>query len=161
LPRRAGAAPRRNRSTHVVGLHIAAGRLAMADDEQNLSPAAEAPWLVATRADAVPEGGAVVVQPPDGEPVAIFRHERRLSAVTNLCAHQNGPLGEGRAVDGCITCLWHCFQYRLADGCASPPFTEKLATYRLRLEGGQVLLHSRPNPPGTFVEPLALPESVA
>ncbi len=73
MPRRAGAAPRRNRSTHVVVLHIAAGRLALADDEQNLSPAAEAPWLVTTRADAVPEGGAVVVRPPDGEPVAIFR----------------------------------------------------------------------------------------
>ena len=64
-------------------------------------------------------------------------------------------------VDGCITCPWHGFQYRLADGCAPAPFTEKLATYRLRLEGMQVLLDPRPNPPGTFVEPLVLPEGVA
>jgi nitrite reductase/ring-hydroxylating ferredoxin subunit len=25
---------------------------------------------------------------------------------------QNGPLGEGRIVDGCITCPWHGYQYR-------------------------------------------------
>jgi nitrite reductase/ring-hydroxylating ferredoxin subunit len=86
----------------------------------------------------------------------ILRHEGRLSAVTNLCAHQNGPLGEGRVVDGCITCPWHGFQYRLEDGCAPPPFTEKLATYRLRLAGDTVLLDPRPNPPGTRVEPLAV-----
>jgi len=145
----------------LVALHIAAGLRARATDAQVLAAAAEPPWLIATSADAVPEGGAVVVHPPVGEPVAIFRHERRLSAVTNLCAHQNGPLGEGRVVDGCITCPWHGFQYRLADGCAPAPFTEKLATYRLRLEGSQVLLDPRPNPPGTFVEPLALPEGLA
>ena len=145
----------------LVALHIAAGLRARAADARSLPPAAEAPWLVATSVDAVPEGGAVVVHPPEGGPVAIFRHERRLSAVTNLCAHQNGPLGEGRVVDGCITCPWHGFQYRLEDGCAPAPFTEKLATYRLRLSGRQVLLDPRANPPGTFVEPLALPEGVA
>ena len=90
------------------------------------------------------------------DPVAIFRHEGRLSAVTNLCAHQNGPLGEGAVLDGCITCPWHGFQYRLADGCAPPPYTEKLATYRLKLEDGTVLLDPRPNPPGTYVEPLRI-----
>jgi nitrite reductase/ring-hydroxylating ferredoxin subunit/DMSO/TMAO reductase YedYZ heme-binding membrane subunit len=145
----------------LAALHLAAGLRARAGDARTLPAAVDAPWLVATSADAVPEGGAVVVHPPEGEPVAIFRHERRLSAVTNLCAHQNGPLGEGRVVDGCITCPWHGFQYRLADGCAPAPFTEKLATYRLRLEGMQVLLDPRPNPPGTFVEPLTLPEGVA
>ncbi len=143
------------------GLQIAAGLRARTTDAHVLAAAAEPPWLIATSADAVPEGGAVVVHPPAGEPVAIFRHEGRLSAVTNLCAHQNGPLGEGRVVDGCITCPWHGFQYRLADGCAPAPFTEKLATYRLRLEGLHVLLDPRPNPPGTFVEPLALPEGMA
>ena len=104
--------------------------------------------------EAIAEGRAVVVHAAEGKPVAIFRHEGRLSAVSNLCAHQNGPLGEGRVVEGCITCPWHGFQYRLADGCAPPPFTEKLATYRLRLADGWVELDPRPNPPGTFVEPL-------
>lgn len=117
-------------------------------------------WVQAGRADAVPEGRAVIVRPASGEPVAIFRHQGRLSAVTNLCAHQNGPLGEGRIVDGCITCPWHGFQYRPEDGCAPPPYTEKLATYNLRLDGPLLLLDPRPNPPGTRVEPLAVPAAM-
>jgi nitrite reductase/ring-hydroxylating ferredoxin subunit/DMSO/TMAO reductase YedYZ heme-binding membrane subunit len=140
-------------ATLLVTLHLlAARREALADAE--LAPAADAPWLRATRPEAIAEGRAVVVHPAAGEPVAIFRHQGRLSAVSNLCAHQNGPLGEGQVVDGCITCPWHGFQYRLADGCAPPPFTEKLATYRLRLADGWVELDPRPNPPGRFVEPL-------
>ena len=138
----------------LVLLHMAAARREAAADATLTPPAPEPPWVVATPAAAVPEGGAVVVRPPGGEKVAIFRHQGRLSAVTNLCAHQNGPLGEGRVVDGCITCPWHGFQYRLEDGCAPPPFTEKLATYRLRLEAGMVWLDPRPNPPGTRVEPV-------
>ncbi|NKC31449.1 Rieske 2Fe-2S domain-containing protein [Falsiroseomonas selenitidurans] len=138
----------------LVVLHLAA---AFRPAPAEAAPHAEAPWVLAGPADAIAEGRAVIVQPPGGEKVAIFRHQGRLSAVTNLCAHQNGPLGEGRVVDGCITCPWHGFQYRLEDGCAPPPYTEKLATYRLRLQEGQVLLDPRPNPPGTRVEPLVLP----
>jgi hypothetical protein len=37
-------------------------------------------------------------------------------------------LGEGKIVDGCITCPWHGYQYRPADGVAGP-FTER-ATFR-------------------------------
>ena len=75
---------------------------------------------------------------PSGERIAVFRDGRQIGALTNLCAHQNGPLGEGRIIDGCVTCPWHGYQYRLEDGCAPPPFTEKLVTYRVRFEGGIV-----------------------
>ena len=143
-------------ATLLAALHVAAARREAVADNAIAAAAPEPPWLVACAAEAVPEGEAVVVRPPEAEPVAIFRHEGRLSAVSNLCAHQNGPLGEGRVVGGCITCSWHGFQYRLEDGCAPPPYTEKLSTYRLRLVGGEVWLDPRPNPPGTRVEPLAV-----
>ncbi len=67
-----------------------------------------------------------IVCAPGGERIAVFRDGDEIGALTNLCAHQNGPLGEGRIVDGCVTCPWHGYQYRLADGCAPPPFAEKL-----------------------------------
>jgi nitrite reductase/ring-hydroxylating ferredoxin subunit/DMSO/TMAO reductase YedYZ heme-binding membrane subunit len=137
----------------VAALHLLAALRGRAGDAA--APASR--WVEAGLAAAVPEGRAVIVRPAGGEAVAIFRHEGRLSAVTNLCAHQNGPLGEGRIVDGCITCPWHGFQYRPEDGCAPPPYTEKLATYRLALLGDRLLLDTRPNPPGTHVEPLPVP----
>jgi nitrite reductase/ring-hydroxylating ferredoxin subunit/DMSO/TMAO reductase YedYZ heme-binding membrane subunit len=140
----------------VCGLHVAAALQEHSRDRDLASPSAEPPWLDAACAGDIAEDRAVVVRPADGEPVAIFRHAGRLSAVSGVCAHQNGPLGEGRVVDGCITCPWHGYQYRLEDGCSPPPYTERIATYRLKLDGSRVLLDPRPNPPGTHVAPLEL-----
>lgn len=91
--------------------------------------------------------------------MAVFRHQGLLSALSNACAHQNGPLGEGRVIDGCVTCPWHGFQYRLTDGRSPAPFTERVPTYRLRLDGAAVLVDPRPNPPGTPVAPVPVPEA--
>ena len=106
-------------------------------------------WLVVGEPRSIPEGAARVVKAPDGERIAVFRDGARIGAVSSLCAHQNGPIGEGRIVDGCIVCPWHGYQYRLEDGCAPPPFTEKLATFRVRLRRGVVEVDPRPLPPGT------------
>ena len=73
--------------------------------------------------------------------------------MSNVCRHQGGPLGEGRVVDGCITCPWHGYQYRPGDGCSPPPYTERIATYATRIEQGIVFVHRRPMPPGTAVAP--------
>ena len=141
----------------LLGLHLAAGRREARVDARTTPPAAAPPWVIAGRPEAIPEDRALVVRPPGGEKVAIFRHKGRLSAVSHLCAHQHGPLGEGQVMDGCITCPWHGYQYRLEDGCSPPPFTERIATYHLRLEDGWVWLDPRPNPPGTHVPALVLP----
>jgi len=106
-------------------------------------------WLTVGPPAAIPDKGARIVAIPGGERIAVFRDGNQIAAVTNLCAHQNGPLGEGRIIDGCITCPWHGYQYRLADGCAPPPFTEKLATFRVRLERGLIEVDPTPLPPGT------------
>jgi len=135
----------------VCGLHLAAGLR----ERRHARAAVLDGWVTVGPAGAIPDGRAVVVAVPGGE-VAVFRDGRRLSAVANLCAHQNGPLGEGRIIDGCIVCPWHGYQYRPEDGCSPPPFTERVATYRLRLEEGVVLLNPRPNPPGTVVAPVTL-----
>jgi DMSO/TMAO reductase YedYZ heme-binding membrane subunit/nitrite reductase/ring-hydroxylating ferredoxin subunit len=141
----------------LAGLHLAAGSRARQLDARRAAEDRETNWIVAAEdAFSIIDGRAIVVRPPGSEPIAIFRDGQRLSATTNLCAHQNGPLGEGRIVDGCITCPWHAYQYRMEDGCAPPPFTERIPTYRLRLAGKKLLLDPRPNPPGTFVEPALL-----
>ena len=88
-----------------------------------------------------------------GERVAVFRYDGKLAAVSNVCQHQNGPLGEGRIIDGCITCPWHGYQYRPEDGTSPPPFEEKIPTFRVRLRGDRVMVHPEPQAPGTPLEP--------
>jgi nitrite reductase/ring-hydroxylating ferredoxin subunit len=107
-------------------------------------------WLAVGPPLSIPDKGARIVTPPDGERIAVFRDGTQIGALSNLCAHQNGPIGEGRIIDGCVTCPWHGYQYRLADGCAPPPFTEELSTYRVRIAHGMVEVDPRPLPPGTL-----------
>lgn len=89
-----------------------------------------------------------------GERIAVFKYDGKISAVSNVCQHQNGPLGEGKILDdGCITCPWHAYQYRPEDGASPPPFTEKVPTFTVKLQGDRILLRAIPHPAGTRVPP--------
>lgn len=88
-----------------------------------------------------------------GERVAIFKYDGKISAISNVCQHQNGPLGEGKIVYGCITCPWHGYQYQPDTGASPPPFTEKVPTFNVRVIGGRVFVHPKPNPAGRRAEP--------
>lgn len=90
------------------------------------------------------------------ESIAVFKYEGKLSAISNVCKHQNGPLGEGKIIDGCITCPWHGYQYLPNNGCSPPPFEEKVATYDLRLVDGVVYVNPKGHPEGTEVEPIII-----
>jgi methionine sulfoxide reductase heme-binding subunit len=139
----------------VVGLHLAAGRREVRRDamKSDINTGAEAGWIDAGRADEIPMDRARTVCAAGGERIAIFRHGGGISAVTNVCEHQGGPLGEGKIIDGCITCPWHGWQYRPGDGTSPPPFTEKIATYQVRIVSGRVQVKTKANEPGTAVAP--------
>lgn len=143
----------------LVALHLAAAWKGRALDRELAGASADG-YFEACRVGDIREGRARIVT-LGGERVAIFRYDGKLSAVSNVCQHQNGPLGEGRILDGCITCPWHGFQYRPADGASPAPFTERVPTFRLRLvDGDRVFVDPRPLPPGTFVEPLRIEDSI-
>jgi nitrite reductase/ring-hydroxylating ferredoxin subunit/DMSO/TMAO reductase YedYZ heme-binding membrane subunit len=106
-------------------------------------------WITVGAPGSIADRRAKIVSAPNGERIAVYRHGNQIGALSNLCAHQNGPIGEGCIIDGLVTCPWHGYQYRLVDGCAPPPFTEKLATYRIRIRNGAIEVDPRPLPPGT------------
>ena len=130
----------------VTLLHVIAGWRERAPDR---GVAGRDGWIAIGAPNSIPDKAAQIVAAPNGERIAVFRDGDEIGALTNLCAHQQGPLGEGRIIDGCITCPWHGYQYRLADGCAPPPFTEKLTTYRVRVRDGILEVDPHPLPPGT------------
>jgi DMSO/TMAO reductase YedYZ heme-binding membrane subunit/nitrite reductase/ring-hydroxylating ferredoxin subunit len=132
----------------VTTLHLIAARgEKVADRGGRVSPDG---WITVGPPQSIPDKGARIVAAPGGERIAVFRDGDQIGALTTLCAHQNGPLGEGRIIDGCVTCPWHGYQYRLADGCAPTPFSEKLVTYNVRLGlDGVVEVNPKPLAPGT------------
>ena len=101
-------------------------------------------WIRVGAPDSIADKRATIVATPGGERIAVFRDGARVGAVANHCAHQNGPVGEGEIIDGCITCPWHGWQYHLEDGRSPPPFNEELATYRVRLRDGVVEVQETP-----------------
>lgn len=142
-------------SLALVVLHLSAAKKEMSLENASTTPTRDG-WRDVGHVDDIAEGRGLVVAIPGAERVAIFRYDGKLSATSNACAHQNGPLGEGRVVDGCITCPWHGFQYRPEDGRAPAPFTEKISTYKLRLAEGRVWLNETAQAPGTYVEPVII-----
>jgi nitrite reductase/ring-hydroxylating ferredoxin subunit len=135
-------------ATGLVGLHLAAAR----HEHQRDAAVASSPWVDVCAVADVPESRGVMAC-LSGERVAVFRNGDRLSAVSNVCQHQNGPLGEGKIVNGCIVCPWHGYEYVPETGASPPPFTEKIPTFSIRVANGRVLVDPRPHPPGTFIEP--------
>jgi nitrite reductase/ring-hydroxylating ferredoxin subunit/DMSO/TMAO reductase YedYZ heme-binding membrane subunit len=137
-------------------LHLLAGRRETAIDDAASRIEAQTGWVDVGALDAIQEGRAIVGVLPQGERVAVFRFKNQLSALSNLCSHQNGPIGEGKVVQGFATCPWHGYQYRLEDGCAPPPFRERVRKYRVKLSGSRVLVDPVAVPLGMSIEPVAI-----
>ena len=136
--------------TTVTALHLASAAVERRNDRDRA--AASNGYIPVCNVDSIPEKRACVVS-CGGERVAVFKYGGRISAVSNVCQHQNGPLGEGKIIDGCITCPWHGYQYLPDSGASPPPFTEKVPTFKTLIVGNQVFVHPSPLPPGTRVEP--------
>jgi sulfoxide reductase heme-binding subunit YedZ len=135
----------------VVSLHLAAALKGKRIDCEKRQASHDG-FIEVCRVDRIPEKRATIVS-LSGERVAIFHYDGKVSAVSNVCQHQNGPLGEGRILDGCITCPWHGYQYQPQNGAAPAPFQEKIPTFRVKVVDGTVFVHPRPNPAGTYIEP--------
>jgi sulfoxide reductase heme-binding subunit YedZ len=142
----------------VTALHLLAGAKERAVDRA-VAGAERDGFVEVCAVDNIPEKRAKVVS-LGGERVAVFRYDGKVSAISNVCRHQNGPLGEGRIIDGCVTCPWHGYQYSPDTGASPRPFTDKVPTYQTKLIGGKVLIHPCAHPPGTRLEP-SLIERVA
>ncbi len=78
------------------------------------------------------------------ERIAVYLHQGKLYAIHNVCKHQGGPLGEGKIIDGCITCPWHGYQYLPHNGQSPPPFKEKVSTYDIQIREGKVYINPVP-----------------
>ena len=136
----------------ITGLHIYAGfkeNKRLSADKKNLQ---ENGYYEVCSVNDLEEACAKTVF-LNGENIAVFKYEGKVSAVHNVCKHQMGPLGEGKIIDGCITCPWHGYQYYPDSGQSPPPFTEKVKTFDVKTVKDIIWVNPDPKEEGTFVEP--------
>ena len=128
----------------VLGLHVAAALKERATDATP-SDVDAGFHRICTVDDLVDEEGYVGVVRFDR--VAVYRVGDRVYALSNACRHQAGPIGEGRLVDGLVTCPWHGWNYQPQNGISPPPFeSEFIPTFPVRVREGTVSVHEEPYP---------------
>jgi methionine sulfoxide reductase heme-binding subunit len=134
----------------VASAHVIAGAKANREDRQVVE--VQRQFTRVCLVSDIVENRAKVVSFGD-ERIAIFKYDGKISAISNVCKHQNGPLGEGKIIDGCITCPWHGYQYLPDNGCSPPPFKEKVSTYAVKVIENEIWIDPVAYPEGTFLEP--------
>ena len=100
----------------------------------------EAPedWTAVADEASVKELEPLLVRSADVE-IVLVREQGALYALLERCAHQGGPLHEGRIEDGCVVCPWHSSRYRLSDGVAlSGPTAHPQPALQVRVRDSKV-----------------------
>ncbi len=88
------------------------------------------------------EGRAVEV---GGKIIAVFNDGGRYFAIDDTCPHMGASLSEGCLENGIVTCAWHAWRFRLADGAWADNPRIKIGSYPVRVEGDaiQVLVENK------------------
>jgi nitrite reductase (NADH) small subunit len=102
--------------------------------------------VTVAKAGDIPAGGCVVVNVRQKD-IAIFNVNGTLFAIDDMCPHMGASLSGGFVEDGCVTCPWHYWRFRLADGAWADNPKVKQASYPVHVEGDSIQLEL-PDPSG-------------
>jgi len=95
-------------------------------------------WVEAAAVADVPEGD-VIGCAPDGRDIALYSVEGAIYATDNVCTHAHALLCEGFLEGYEIECPLHQGKFDVRTGKAlSPPVTEDIRSYPVRIEDGRV-----------------------
>jgi nitrite reductase (NADH) small subunit len=70
--------------------------------------------------------------------IAVFQVKGEVFAIDDVCPHMGASLSGGYVEDGIVTCPWHAWRFRLADGVWADNPRIKIGCYPVRVEGDQV-----------------------
>lgn len=99
--------------------------------------------------------------------IALSYKDGVFGAVSNVCNHAGGPLGEGSIDGDYLVCPWHHWKFHRANGKGEPGFEEDcVPSWPVKVEAGRVLINlaaatkrnRKPHPPHPLErEPLRAP----
>jgi nitrite reductase (NADH) small subunit/3-phenylpropionate/trans-cinnamate dioxygenase ferredoxin subunit len=90
--------------------------------------------------------GEAIAAEVGGKLVAVFRVGEGYYAIDDVCPHMGGALSEGQVEGGIVTCPWHAWRFRLADGVWADNPRIRIGSYPVRVEDGWVQVLVDPNP---------------
>ena len=89
------------------------------------------------RADEVKDGdGKTVIV--GNKLIALFRSGEKIQAIDDACPHMGASLSGGHLENGIVTCPWHAWRFRLADGAWADNPRIKIGCYPVKVEAGAI-----------------------
>jgi nitrite reductase (NADH) small subunit len=87
----------------------------------------------------LPEGALLeIVQGNDV--YALCNVAGEIRALSGVCPHHGGPLGQGALEGSIVTCPWHAWQFDSATGACLFNDELRIPTYPVHIEAGQILV---------------------
>ncbi len=82
--------------------------------------------------------------------VAVFLSDGEYYAIDDLCPHIGALLGAGEVCDGVVTCPWHAWRFRVADGAWADDPRVKIDRHEVRVVGEDIQVASSLSPIKVF-----------
>jgi len=77
--------------------------------------------------------------------IALSCVDGAFSAISGVCNHAGGPLGEGRLEGDYVVCPWHYWKFHRATGKGEPGYeADCVPAHEVKVEHGRVLVASKP-----------------
>src|ERR1700692_2357163 len=100
------------------------------------------------RANEVPEGEGKTVE-VKGRLIAVFCTGGAFHAIDDVCPHMGASLSGGYLEGGIVTCPWHAWRFRLADGAWADNPRIKIGCYAVQVVNDEIQVQvagAGPNP---------------
>ena len=95
------------------------------------------PFHTVCRVEDLAEGEGKTVEAA-GKLLAVFLLQGQVYAIDDVCPHMGASLAGGYVENGTVTCPWHAWRFRLADGAWADNPRLKIGCYPVRVENGVV-----------------------
>ncbi len=70
--------------------------------------------------------------------IAVFADNGRYFAIDDVCPHMGASLSDGYVEKGTVTCPWHAWRFRLADGAWADSPRIKIGSYPVRVINDEI-----------------------
>lgn len=97
------------------------------------------PLIKVARLSALPAESVTEVM-VDGQPYAICNVGGSVRALSGVCLHRGGPLGQGQIHEGCVVCPYHLWEFDCATGEYDYDPAKRVPTFPVRVEGDDILV---------------------